>query len=127
MPGQIKVVWHREMLSGGKLGQAVITRKAGKWFVCFQAEFAAEVAANAGPAVGIDLGLNSLIATSEGETVQTPRFARKKSEQDAAQVPNNLLCRRFGSWLGARGRLPACNTARPRTIREHPSCGVCER
>ena len=75
--GQIKVVWHREMPPGAKLGHAVVSRQAGKWFVCFQAEFEAEAASHAGPAVGIDLGLNSLIATSEGETIQAPRFARK--------------------------------------------------
>jgi putative transposase len=77
IPGQIKVVWHREMPAGAKLGHAVISRKAGKWFVCFQVEFAAEVPVHAGPAVGIDLGLNSLIATSDGETIPAPRFARK--------------------------------------------------
>ena len=78
VPGQIKAIWHREMLSGAKLGHAIISRKAGKWFVCFQAEFeASEIAGHDRPAVGIDLGLNSLIATSEGETFHAPRFARK--------------------------------------------------
>jgi putative transposase len=77
VPGQVKVVWHREMPLDAKLGHAIISRKAGKWFVCFQAEFDAELAAKSGPAVGIDLGLNSLLATSEGETIQAPRFARK--------------------------------------------------
>ena len=77
VPGQIRVVWHREMPPGAKLGHAVVSQRAGKWFVCFQAEFEAEAGLRAGPAVGIDLGLNSLIATSEGETIQAPRFARK--------------------------------------------------
>jgi putative transposase len=77
VPGEIKVRWHREMPPGAKLGHAVISRKAGKWFVCFQAEFEAETAPRTGPAVGIDLGLHSLIATSEGETIQAPQFARK--------------------------------------------------
>lgn len=77
VPGQIKVRWHRDMPEGAKLGHAVLSRQAGKWFVCFQAEFEAEATTHTGPAVGIDLGLNSLIATSEGETIQAPRFARK--------------------------------------------------
>ncbi len=77
VPGQIKVRWHRALPDGTKLGHAVLSRQAGKWFVCFQAEFEAETTTHTGPAVGIDLGLNSLIATSEGETIQAPRFARK--------------------------------------------------
>lgn len=78
VPGQIKVRWHREIPEGAKLGHAVMSRQAGKWFVCFQAEFdAPEAAAPDRPAVGVDLGLNSLIATSDGEAIQAPRFARK--------------------------------------------------
>lgn len=77
VPGQIKVRWHRDLPEGATLGHAVLSRKAGKWFVCFQVEFKAEAATHTGPAVGIDLGLNSMIATSDGETIEAPRFARK--------------------------------------------------
>ncbi|MDA8251104.1 MAG: transposase [Rhodospirillales bacterium] len=77
IPGQIKVVWHREMPGCAKLGHAVISRKAGKWFICFQVEFDATGPVRTGPVVGIDLGLNNLIATSDGQTIPAPRFARK--------------------------------------------------
>ena len=77
IPGQIKVRWHRALPEGARLGHAVLSRKAGKWFVCFQAEWEAEAPPHTGPAVGIDLGLNSLIATSEGDTIPAPRFARR--------------------------------------------------
>lgn len=110
VPGQIKVVWHREMPPGAKLGHAIITRKAGKWFVCFQAEFEAEVAANAGPAVGIDLGLNSLIATSEGETVQAPRFARKAAASVRRHQRAVARCKRGSNRRRkAKGRLAAAS------------------
>ena len=77
VPGEIKVVWHRDMPIDAKLGHAVISKQAGKWFACFQAEFDAVIPEVTGPSIGIDLGLNSLIATSEGETVKAPQFARK--------------------------------------------------
>jgi putative transposase len=81
VPGQVKVVWHRELPANARLGHAVITRQAGKWFVCFHAEFeAGPIAVSDAPSVGIDLGLNSLIATSEGEAVPAPRFARKAAK-----------------------------------------------
>lgn len=38
IPGEIKVRWHRDIPTGAKLGAAVVSRKAGKWFVCFQIE-----------------------------------------------------------------------------------------
>lgn len=77
VPGEVKAVWHRDLPPGAKLGHAVLSRQAGRWFACFQVEFETEVSPHAGPAVGIDLGLHSLIATSDGETVEAPRFARK--------------------------------------------------
>lgn len=79
IPGEIKVRWHRALPEGARLGHVILYRNAGKWFVCFQAEWEVEALPRTGPAVGIDLGLNSLIATSEGETIRAPQFARKAS------------------------------------------------
>jgi putative transposase len=102
VPGQIKVRWHREMPPDAKLGHAVISRQAGKWFVCFQAEFTAETVVHTGPAVGVDLGLNSLIATSEGKTVQAPRFARKAAAALRRRQRALARCKR-----GSNGRRKA--------------------
>jgi putative transposase len=94
VPGGIKVRWHRELPEGAKLGHAVVSRQVGKWFVCFQAEWEAETASHTGPAVGIDLGLNSLIATSDGETVQAPRLARKAAAALRRRQRALARCRR---------------------------------
>jgi putative transposase len=81
IPGDIKVRWHRDMPIGAKLGAAVISRKAGKWFVCFQIELPeAEPVERPFVAVGIDVGLTSLVALSTGETVPTPQHMEKAAK-----------------------------------------------
>jgi putative transposase len=75
--GEIKVRWHRDIPNEAKLGAAVISRKAGKWFVCFQIELpAAEAVQREFAPIGIDLGLTSLVALSNGETVATPQHSK---------------------------------------------------
>lgn len=81
IPGEIKVKWHRNLPAGAKLGAAVISRKAGKWCVCFQVELpdAESVERDFSP-VGIDVGLTSLAALSTGETVPTPQFTKRAAK-----------------------------------------------
>lgn len=76
VPGDLKIVWHRDLPPDAKLGVAILTRQQGKWYVVFSVEAVFAETCGTGT-VGVDLGLNSLVATSEGETVPMPRFARK--------------------------------------------------
>ena len=77
IPSEIKVKWHRPLPADTKLGAAVISRKAGKWFVCFQVALpGAEQAERLFAPVGVDVGLSNLVALSAGETVPTPQFTR---------------------------------------------------
>lgn len=77
VPGEIKVRWHREMPSKPK--SAILTRQAGKWYVVFHVEVAA--VDRAGPdSVGIDLGLTSLVALSNGETIARPNWTRRAAK-----------------------------------------------
>lgn len=81
IPGEIKVKWHRDIPAGAKLGAAVISRKAGKWFVCFQITLPdAEPIERQFASVGIDLGLTSLVALSRGETVATPQHTKNAAK-----------------------------------------------
>lgn len=75
IPGEIKVRWHRHIPAGAKVGAAVISRSCGKWYVCFQIDLpdALPVERPFAP-IGIDLGLTSLVALSNGETVPTPQY-----------------------------------------------------
>lgn len=75
VPGEIKVRWHRPLPEGVKPRAAVISRSAGKWFVCFQIEVAApEGAGRCAVYVGLDAGLASLVALSTGDIVPTPQW-----------------------------------------------------
>ena len=81
IPGEIKVRWHRDIPPGAKLSAAVISRKAGKWFVCFQIELPkAEPIERPFAPVGIDMGLTSLVALSTGETVPTPQCTKNAAK-----------------------------------------------
>lgn len=82
IPGEIKVRWHRDLPAEAKVAAAVISRSCGKWYVCFQVELpeAASVERPFTP-VGIDLGLTSLVALSNGETVATPQYTRIASKR----------------------------------------------
>ena len=81
IPGEIKVRWHRPLPAGATLGAAVVTRKAGKWFICFQIKLPdAEPINRPFAPVGVDLGLTSLVALSSGETVATPQFSKRAAK-----------------------------------------------
>jgi putative transposase len=80
--GRISVRWHREI--NGKIKTVRISRKAGKWYACFSCEAEAEPWPAAGREIGIDVGINSLLTTSEGQHIENPRWYR--SEQGKLRV-----------------------------------------
>lgn len=93
IPGEVKVKWHRPLPAGAKLGAAVVSRRAGKWFVCFQVDLPdAEPAERSFAPVGIDMGLTSLVALSTGETVATPQHT--KNAAAALRRAQRVLARR---------------------------------
>jgi putative transposase len=65
------------MLSGP--ASAILTRQNGKWYVVFHVEV--DALDRAGPdSVGIDFGLTSLIALSNGETEPRPNWTKKAAK-----------------------------------------------
>jgi len=77
VPGEVKVKWHRELPSKPK--SAVLTRQAGKWYVIFHVEVEpAEI--RDGETVGIDFGLTSLVALSNGETIARPNWTKRAAK-----------------------------------------------
>lgn len=119
MPGGIKVVWHRDLPEDAKLGTAILTRQQGKWFVVLSVE--AEFAETCGTGtVGIDLGLNSLIATSDGATVESPRYARKAQKAQRRRQRALARCKRGSKRrLKAKARLAAGSAKIARQRRDH--------
>ena len=85
IPGEIKVRWHRALPAGAKVGAAILSRSCGKWYICFSVETPDAY----GPhpfrdAVGIDVGLTRLIATSDGDTEPTPKWSQGRVQETAS-------------------------------------------
>jgi putative transposase len=78
-----------------KVGAAVISRSCGKWYVCFQIELpAGEAVEREFAPIGIDLGLASLVALSNGETVATPQHTRLASKRQRRLQRALARCKR---------------------------------
>lgn len=73
VPGEIKVRWHRDLPS--KPSSAILTRQAGKWYIVFHVGVAPIERASP-DSVGIDFGLTSLVALSNGETIARPGWTK---------------------------------------------------
>ncbi|NDJ85663.1 MAG: IS200/IS605 family element transposase accessory protein TnpB [Chloroflexi bacterium] len=74
--GRIKVRWHRPYQ--GDVKTCRIVRKAGQWYVSLMCEVPDPVPLpETGRVVGIDMGINVLITTSEGEQAHNPRWYRE--------------------------------------------------
>lgn len=61
----------------GNILDVVVRREGDRWFVCFQCDMgAAPAKAEPVTAVGIDVGLTSLVTLSTGEAIENPRHYR---------------------------------------------------
>ena len=119
VPGGIKAVWHRDLPPGAKLATAILTRQQGKWYVVFSVEAAFGEACGSGT-VGIDLGLGSLIATSDGEMVEAPRYARRAQKAQRRRQRALARCKRGSKRrLKAKARLAAGSAKIARQRRDH--------
>ena len=84
IPGEIKVRWHRDLPAGARVAAAVLSRSCGKWHICFSVESSdAHGPHPVRAAVGIDVGLTSLIATSDGD-------AALRANDDETQAPRKF-------------------------------------
>lgn len=78
VPGEIKVRWHRDLPSKPK--SMILSRNAGKWYAIFHVEVVS-VERSSPDSVGIDLGLTSFVALSNGETVDRPRVTKAHAKK----------------------------------------------
>jgi putative transposase len=84
--GKIKLVYHRPIPEEAVIKTLTLIQEGGKWFVCFSVELPdrLEPKTKQTRAIGIDLGLNSFIYSSDGEALAAPRYlhkVRKKLKQ----------------------------------------------
>ena len=89
--GRLSVRWHRPI--EGDIKTVRISKKAGTWYAAFSC-----VAPDKDPlpatnrSIGIDVGLTHLLTTSDGETVENPRWYR--AEQATLRVVQRRIARR---------------------------------
>jgi putative transposase len=109
--GNLPVVFHRPLPKGSRLKTCTVVRDPdGKWFASLVFEEIVPLQNIRAPVefvvkapVGVDLGLLSLIATSDGEKVEHPRFLRK-AEKRLKRVQRVLSHKKKGSKNRDRAR-----------------------
>lgn len=91
--GELKVKFHRPLPDSATIQHVILKRSNRKWYVCLQVEFEAVAPPeHTGEPVGIDVGLLSLLALSNGETVSNPRWLR--TTQSQLRIAQRRLSRR---------------------------------
>lgn len=97
LAGTLKVKWHRALPEGAKLGHAILSRNGGHWHVSFLATLPESEAPERDFApVGIDLGVTSLVALSDGTTVATPKWVREAAARQRRHQ-RRIARRKLGS------------------------------
>lgn len=75
--GEIRLKYHRSIPDDGIIKHVIIKHSSGKWYVCFQVHLPdPEPVMPDLPPVGIDMGLSSLLALSDGSLIENPRWLR---------------------------------------------------
>jgi len=84
--GRLRVRWHRPI--EGTVKTVRICRQAGKWYASFACEVVEQSLLPTGRSVGVDVGIHHLLATSDNEIVENPKWYRN------AQTKLRILQRR---------------------------------
>ena len=128
IPGEIKVRWHRELPS--QPASAILCRSLGKWHVIFHVEVPL-ADARGGEAVGIDLGLSSLVALSTGEMIErqriTARHAAKLRRAQRALARCRRGSKRRGKAKHAVARIQAAAKRQRRDVAHKNSRSMVDR
>ncbi|WP_026404363.1 RNA-guided endonuclease InsQ/TnpB family protein [Actinomadura rifamycini] len=97
VPGPLGIVWSRPLPEGAEPSTVTVSRDAaGRWFVSILCEDRIVRPAPAKNAVGIDVGLISLVTLSTGEKVANPRHERRDGER-LARAQRELFRKAKGS------------------------------
>ena len=100
--GDVPVRWSRPLPSQPS-SVTVIREPDGRYYASFVVQRAAAPLPACDREVGIDLGLVSLVATSDGELIASPRFLRAR-ERKLARAQRSLSRKQKGSASRAKAR-----------------------
>ena len=96
--GRMRVRWHRPI--EGKVKTIRVCRQAGRWYACFACEVEGRALLPTGREVGMDVGIHHLLATSENELVDNPRWYQE--EQRTLRILQRRVSRRTSGGSNRR-------------------------
>ncbi len=96
--GRVAVRWHRHVV--GTIKTVRLIKKVSGWYACFSVEQEAQSVQATGRDVGIDVGISSLITTSDGARVPPQHWYRR--EQQTLRVLQRRVARRVKSGKNRR-------------------------
>jgi putative transposase len=100
--GSIRIFKHREV--EGRIKTCTIKKDSlGQWYVIFVSEIEEVPQKEPRTAIGVDVGLKSLVALSTGETVEYPQYY-VKAEEKLAVAQRNLSRKKKGSSNGQKAK-----------------------
>jgi putative transposase len=79
IPGEIKIRWHRTLPDKPKT--VVVSYKNGKWFATFSVEVGTAATPINNATIGIDVGLTTLMALSNGTLIPRPNFTKQSAKK----------------------------------------------
>ncbi len=104
--GSIPIKKHRE-LKGRVKTLTLKKMPSGKWFAIFTSEMEEPIPKkNTGPAVGVDLGIESFACLSDGSLIENPRNL-KLAEQKLKDAQRQIARKKKGSKSRRKARLKA--------------------
>ena len=120
MPGNLRVHWHRELPTGARIRSCTFKRDPKGWSVSFATEIKEAPLRGTKRAVGVDLGISTFAALSDGGFIPSLRAARK-AERRLRRAQRALARKRRGSGGRRKARLALarCSAAVARQRREH--------
>jgi putative transposase len=119
MPGSLRVHWHRE-LPETSIKSCTFKRDMRGWSIGFAMEVATEEPRKARRDVGVDLGISTFAALSDGGFIPSLRAARKGERR--LRIAQRALSRKKRGSTGrrkAREGVAHCHAAIARQRREH--------
>ena len=105
MDEPLAIVWHRPLPDGCKPSSVTLTKdEAERYFVSIVVEEDIKALEVTPKMVGLDLGLKSMVITSDGQTHGNPKFFAK-DEKKLAKAQRRLAKKKKGSKNRAKARL----------------------
>ena len=115
LPGPLRVHLHRPMPAGAVIKGCTFRREANGWYVSFATEVPAGFPRGTHRAVGVDLGITTFAALSDGALIPSLKAARKAERR--LQLAQRALARKkrgSKSRLKARTAVARCHAATAR-------------